>query len=112
MIPPNLFFDETIPVVDFHQKKHINQKNQLGGDLAMPEEKAGEEEQAEAEDETYYPYLKQKLNMHLIYDTTIYKDRYGVHPHLNSLFKIDTTLGLYDPILFLSDFWVLTRDLI
>ena len=31
---------------------------------------------------------------------------------ISHLYKTDSLLGLYDPIVYLSDFWVLMRDLI
>ena len=41
------------------KKSTINSKTQLAGDIPMPEEKILDEKEAqEAEDETYYPYLK------------------------------------------------------
>ena len=38
----------------------------------MPEEKLDEKEAAEAEDLTYYPYLKQMLNLHIVHDQQVY----------------------------------------
>ena len=67
-IPPVLAFDSSVPVIAFNQKSKMNQKTQLGGDIPMPEEKLDEKEAAEAEDLTYYPYLKQMLNLHIVHD--------------------------------------------
>lgn len=78
----------------------------------MPKEKKEGEGAETEEDLTYYPYLKQELHLHVVYDTSIYKDRSELAPMNSHLYKIDYLLGLYDPIVYLSDFWVLMRDLI
>ncbi len=60
----------------------MNQKTGLGGDIPMPEEKLDEKEAEEAEDLTFYPYLKRKLNLHIVHDTSIYQSRMSVAPQL------------------------------
>ena len=58
------------------------------------------------------PYLKQELNLHLIFELATYKGRGELIPYIKDLYKIDYFTGLYEPIVYLSDFWVLDRDLI
>jgi len=75
----------------------------------MPQEK---KEGDSEEDEKYFPYMKQELHLHVLCDTSVYKDRTQLIPMIQHLYKIDSTLGMYDPVIYLSDFWVLIRDLI
>ena len=74
----------------------------------MPKEKSDSEEV----DETYYPHLKREINFHMVCDTSIYKSVQQIHPLLHQHFSIDHVLGLYEPILYVSDFWHMQRDLI
>ena len=46
----------------------------------MDYEAPSEGNEDEEEDQTYYPYLKQELNLHVVYDTMIYKNRQGLIP--------------------------------
>ena len=73
---------------------------------------ASVEDSEEEVDLTYYPYLKQEINLHLVCDTSAYESRRSLMPTVAHLFSFDHWLGLYDPIVYLSDFWVLMRDLI
>ena len=50
--------------------------------------------------------------MHLVFDVSKYKSRGDLIPQLKDYYKIDYFTGLYEPILYLSDFWVINRDLI
>jgi hypothetical protein len=77
----------------------------------MPKTKEGDDEK----DETYYPHLKQEINFNLIYDTTIYSNsNKGQQPNplIQKHFAIDRVLGFFDPILYVSDFWHMQRDLV
>ena len=84
----------------------------MGDGVEMPEEKQTDAEAALADDQAFYPYLKQELNLHLLHDNTVYKSRDSWMPLIAHLMRHDKVLGTYDPILYLSDFWVLMRDLV
>ena len=58
------------------------------------------------------PHLKQELNLHLIFEIATYKSRAELVPFIKHLYKIDYFTGMFEPIIYLSDFWVLNRDLI
>ena len=84
--------------------------NNLFNEYEMPPGK--DDEDAEI-DQTYYPYLKQELNLHVVCDTSVYESRASFPPAVGHLIRSNSgELGLYDPIVYLSDFWVLMRDLI
>ena len=34
----------------------------------------------EDKDETYYPYIKQELHLHVVYEDTVYANRQGLIP--------------------------------
>ena len=51
--------------------------------------KEKEEEGSNAKDETYYPYLKPELNLHIICDTTVYTNTQGFIPMLTHLLQYD-----------------------
>ena len=48
----------------------------------------------------------------MVYDTQIYKDVRQINPLLQRKFVIDHVLGLFEPLLYVSDFWHMQRDLI
>ena len=79
-------------------------------DYDMPKEKAAEDD--EDKDDTYYPHLKREINFHVVCDHSIYKDMRQVNPLVARQFIVDHHLGMYEPILYVSDFWHLQRDLI
>lgn len=110
-LPPVLYFDSVVSLVDFNLKSQIEQKNNLFGDgYDLPAEKKVESE--DAADEKYVPFIKQELNLHIVYDNSIYKSRQEFIPMIASFYNVEQTLGMYEPIVYLSDFWVLMRDLI
>ena len=82
------------------------------GDFEMPEQKETEEEALESADQVYHPYLKQELNLHIIFDNTVYQSANGFIPLVAHLIRYDKSLGTFYPILYPSDFWVLMRDLV
>ena len=106
-MPTELTFDASIPVVSYLQKSKVEASNNLFNEYG-PEEGQSDEE----EDLTYNPYLKQELHLHVVYDTTVYKDRGSLIPMTANYYHFDEQLGMYDPIVYLSDFWVLNRDLV
>ena len=79
-------------------------------DYDMPKEKTTEDEADK--DETYYPHLKREIYFNVICDHSIYKDLRAVNPLVARWFRVDHMLGLFEPILYVSDFWHLKRDLI
>ena len=56
--------------------------------------------------------MKQELNLHVIHDKTVYKDSKGFVPLVAHLSRFDGKIGVYNPIMYLSDFWHLMRDLV
>ena len=110
ILPNDNYFDSSVPVVAFHQKAKVSETNNLYSEPGM----AQAEENAEDEDQTYYPYLKQELNLHVVCDTSVYESRASMMPLVAHLFKHTRfhELGMYEPIVYLSDFWVLMRDLV
>ena len=108
--PEVMHFDGSVRLIAYHQKSKIAETNNLFNDFEMPASIQDSEE--EEEDLTYYPYLKQEINLHLVCDTSAYESRRSLMPNVAHLFSLDHWLGLYDPIVYLSDFWVLMRDLI
>lgn len=55
-LPPVLYFESFVPLVDFNQKSQIEQKNNLFGDYDLPAEK--KEASKDASEEKYVPYIK------------------------------------------------------
>lgn len=60
----------------------------------------------------YLPYLKQELNLHLVFENAQYKSRAELVPYIEKRYKIDYFTGLFEPLIYMSDFWQLERDLI
>lgn len=101
------------PLVDFYQKSQLKQSSNLFVEVeGITGTSEGPKNKTEMANEPYLPYLKKEINAHLICDQTVYKDRTAFSPLIYYSMSFDDKLGLYDPILYLSDFWYLRRDLI
>ena len=51
--------------------------------------------------------------MHLVYDDYVYKKGLAdANIYLRQVLQSDTTLGLYHPVVYPSDFWVLRKHLL
>ena len=104
-VPPIHRFNASLPLIDYHQKSKLQEKNNLFSEIDMPKEK---QEEVEV-DETYYPHIKREINFHMVCDTRVYHNLEEILPHTRKyLFPtVDRSLGLYAPILYISDFWLL-----
>ena len=59
----------------------------------------------EVKDDSFYPHIKTEINFHVICDHSVYKDMKALHPMIANFFTFNPSLGLFDPILYISDFW-------
>ena len=101
-VPEVLRYNQSLPLIEYHQKSQTKASN-LMSDYDMPKEKAAEGD--EEKDETYYPHLKREINFHVVCDHSIYKDMRQLNPLVARWFTFDPVVGLFDPILYVSDFW-------
>ena len=64
-------------------------------------------------DLNWYPYLKPAVSVYLVYDETWYATDYSnISPFIHKYLASDPTFGIYLPITYPSDFWVLTKQLV
>ena len=64
-------------------------------------------------DTNWYPYLKPAISVYLVYDDTWYaSDFSNVSPFVHNYLASDQTYGIYLPITYPSDFWVLIKNLV
>jgi hypothetical protein len=80
-------------------------------DYEMPKDVDAEAEKEE--DKTFYPHLKRFLNLNLVTDNTIYDENMSlVHEFVKPFLQVDKSYGVYNPIMYASDFWVLQKNMI
>lgn len=79
----------------------------------MPEVKQKEDtDNEEAKDDKYYPHFKKELFLYLLYDPQMYEYPNGVIPQVAPYLKLDFDTMCYHPIIYLSDYWLLKKDLV
>lgn len=66
---------------------------------------------SEPVDETYYPHLKRSIILNLLFDDTEYPTVEAMDFRMKPFTAIDRNLGLYNPIMYASDFWVLRKHI-
>lgn len=76
-----------------------------------PQNLVKQEEDKDDVDKTYYPYFKPEIYVYLVLDTTSYTSNSFPPPVANAV-KLDFDTMTYDPIIYLSDYWVLKKNLI
>lgn len=69
------------------------------------------EEVDENEDKTFYQYFKKEIYLYLIHDTTAYQLT-SLPPPVADAIKINEQTHTYWPIVYLSDYWLLKKDLV
>jgi hypothetical protein len=100
-----------LPLIRYLPKiKESARRNLLTDDIPMPQPK--EEKQDEEDDGKYFPYFKPQLYLYLVYDNTAYQMPQGPPPQIKDKFKIHYETNMYEPIIYLSDYWVLKKDLV
>jgi Cleft lip and palate transmembrane protein 1 (CLPTM1) len=105
--------NDTIPLIRYLPKiKESTKRNLLSDDIPLPEQKKALSE-IEEDDGKYYSYFKKELYLYLIYDNSAYSTADGGPPiQIRDKMRIDHETNMYYPITYLSDYWVLKRDLI
>jgi len=96
-----------------HQKKKIQAEtvNLVDSTFGAPQPKQKEEEDPEEEvDDTFYPHWKPVIDLNVIYDQTHYDVGAPMSSEVARNIRIDQRQMKYQPILYLSDFWLLKRD--
>lgn len=63
------------------------------------------------EDKTFYQYFKKELYLYLILDQNTYTTK-SLPPPVAKNIKFDLETMTYDPIIYLSDYWLLKKDMV
>jgi len=96
-----------VSLVSFHTKDQVKTDQNLFNEQVMP----GVEKEKEL-DTIWYPYLKPAVSAYLVYDDTWYlSDMSNVSPFIFNHLAMEATYGIYLPITYPSDFWVLKKHL-
>lgn len=105
------YFNKSVSLIAFHTKDQVNyDQNNMFSDQVMPTDKSQEDK---VKDLNYYPYFKPAISAHLVFDRNEYSIDYeDVSPFLLPYLKLDLTYGIYLPLIYASDFWVLKKHLI
>lgn len=96
-----------MPLLAYYKENALAQESNLFSDYDLPSAKS-----EEATDLKYLPHLKPAVSLYLIYDDSAYMTRFeDANVYLRSYLGGDQSLGLFYPILYASDFWVLRKEL-
>lgn len=88
----------------------MNLMDSFAGDLPPVEMK--QDEDAEPDDDTFYPHWKPVIDLNLIHETTAYTKTGDIPRELYSYLQVDFDTYTYQPIMYMSDFWVLKKHMI
>jgi hypothetical protein len=93
-----------------HMKRNnenkVNLMDSTFSDIPLPKEKVNN-----TEEEDYAIFWKPSIYVNLVYDTSKYKRDGQMPAEVASNLKIDWINYAYEPIIYLSDFWVLKKDM-
>ncbi len=107
-----LRFNDTIPLVKYLPKiKESSKRNLLTDDIPLPEAKKTADEEKE-DDGRYYMYFKKELYLYVIFDNSAYQTSDGIPIQIKPYMRIDHQTNSYYPMTYLSDYWVLKKDLV
>lgn len=108
--PQFLKFNETISLIKHMPKIKESVKRNLLSDEVKPEIKYSKDED-EVLDDKYYPYFKKELYLYVVHDPHTYQPSQIPEPIAKKL-RIDYEVMHYQPIIYLSDYWLLKRDMV
>jgi len=83
--------------------------NSLG---EAPPPKTKEEEKEENEIIELKPHFKTTINVNLVADATHYSTKGGIPAEIAKRLRADWEKYIYEPIIYMSDFWLIKRDYI
>lgn len=81
--------------------------NSLG---EAPPPKTKEEEKEQNENVELQPHWKSTIEINLVADATHYNSKGGIPAEVSKRMKINWETFLYEPIIYMSDFWLIKRD--
>jgi hypothetical protein len=79
----------------------------LMSDVPQPKAKTVEDD---SEDQ-FYPHWKREINVNLICDKSLYNQTGSMPSEIARNLKVDWGSFTYSPIIYMSDFWHLKKDL-
>lgn len=79
----------------------------------VPIAKKPTSEDSDSEEDFYYPHWKHQIDINLICDDSLYNVTAAIPSEISRGLrgKIDWQTATYEPIIYLSDFWLLKKDL-
>ena len=102
------YYNYTMPLVAYHQKSKLAQTSTLFSDLEVPTQQPDEDVV-----EPYLPYLKPEVCGYVVFDSEVYDGAMtSSNVFYTAMIRSDKMTGLYIPLTYLSDFWVLMKELI
>ena len=77
-----------------------------------PPIKTKEQEEIEKSKDEVVPHWKKEIYINLVADNTPYPKTGGIPSEVSKNLKIDWNIEAYEPIIYMSDFWLLKRDMV
>lgn len=108
-----IFFRQSLPLIGYMPKvkeeETVNLMDQLNNDLPAPKK------EVDPTEDQFYPHWKPEIYCNLVFDSTIYNLKEGMPPAVLSALKkqgLDWETKTYPPIVQVSDFWVLKKQMV
>ena len=108
-----LKFERSIPLMQYMSKRDAVNSGMLDKSY-LPTEDMDHEEEQKLENQVafFYPEIK----CHMVVDNSLYEDKRAVPALVKPLFvtwePMEKRIGMYDPIIDMSGFWLTNEDLI
>ena len=107
---PNRYFRKSIPLVKYMAPYKEESMVNLLDDA--PPVKTKEQEEAEKNEAEVVPHWKREIYVNLVTDNTPYSKTGGIPSEVAKNLQVDWNIDAYEPIIYMSDFWLLKRDMI
>lgn len=107
---PNRYFRNSIELVKYMAPYKEAELQNLLDDT--PPIKTKEQEEIEKSNDEVKPHWKNEIYVNVVADNTPYPKQGGIPSEVSKNLKIDWRIDAYEPIIYMSDFWLLKRDLV
>ena len=104
------FLRKSIPLMKYmpivKEEDTVNLMQETLSDIPAPKKAEN------ATEDKHVPHWKTEIYLNLIFDETKYKYKFGMPSEVSSNIVVDWDTITYDPIVYVSDFWLLKKHMV
>jgi len=118
---PRAKFRSSIPMVKYMKRKKeqetVSLMDSSFGDIPPPKQKEASADLSTGnndtkDDDNVYPHWKTLIDLNLIFDATFYNTNGPMPSEMARVLKVDWDTMSYAPIIYMSDFWLLKKNMV